>query len=1188
MNKKTKNIVSVIQSVAKNLGGTQWMPSGSLTALHMTKSTLYSVLCTLCAVLFLASCNDESLVDNPHAQNAFRTVSVDLGMPQGKPAYGDGTDSRAQMADTIATGYRLSFDTAETGKPDASRAGSNNWIDGDRLLLHIVASNADQTTQTTEGMLTLTYSDSKWSLDAVNSYTKYGASFVDYNSAQPKLLITDDDTNIDLANLKMHVDEKIGVSANVTATLFYAPHMKWRLTEGSVTLVVDETASTYEKWEWTNTNTNSSWTTPYARLRVNTGNGNAGDVVTLTSSAFDSAWEVEPTEGEGENAKTVYTATTDAEGNAYFYGRTNGDAALTANFLVELTQMRVPVPTAAPASEGRSITLEDESTLLIDLDEPITLLEASDVVSVKLTATKAYRIEANVKREASAVANLSVIDGGGNTEGTADDVTTVKAQIETAMAADITEFTVSNQLASYSNRGSAGSVVGEAIRQFGLYNVDTKITLRLADATEVIDGAFYECKALQSVSLPVATSIGVCAFDYCTSLMSVSLPEATLIGEWAFEDTALTSVSLPEATSIGKSAFEYCTSLTSVSLPAAETIGYGAFSGCTALMSVSLPSAETIGYGAFSGCIDITEVVADKATMIENCAFDYCTSLMSVSLPETTTISSFAFRGCTALTTVTLPKVEKIFTSAFQKCTSLASVVANSATEIWPSVFSECTGLTSVTFGEVIETIEHDSPGDSPFSDFSTENCDLTLHAAQLNHDTYPVSVSNDGKLMWAGKQWKSITMGDRVYTQMNGFVQLEKAGVTYAVIDGSVGGNTEGTADDVAAVKSQIDAAIAKGITDFIVVNQLARDYDPHEAETVVGQAIHDLASDESSPNYGTISITIADATELSKGAFYECYALKSVTFNQPVAIRGWVFSFCTALTGMDWAKVTKIDGGAFNRCTFTGPITINQGTELVMEAFEGCTITGTLTIGEGGNVDAAAFHDAIVSNCDLVLPADQESNVTVSNGMLMWASAEWKSITVGGVQYKAVGNELYAVIDGTCEDVDKVKVQIQNAPGNAEGKKNILVIDGLAQYSNSGSAVTVVGEAIRICGAADGSISLVLDEGITDIPRFAFQDCNALGSVVANGVETIGYGAFSGTLAIEELTFKKVISYKDNYAFGQQPQDGNYWTFNCTLTLNESQSGVYEGDDIPSLIWGSCFWGCIKIGVYVYYMRS
>ena len=846
MNKKIKNIASVVQ----------------------TKSA--AVLCTLCIVLFLASCNDESLVDNPHAQNAFRTVSVNFNMPQGKPAYGDGTDSRAQMADTTATGYRLSFDTAETGKPDASRAGSNDWIDGDKLLLHIVASNADQTTQTTEGMLTLTYSDSKWSLDAMNSYTKYGASFVAYNSAQPKLLITDDDTDIDLANLKMQVDEKIGMSANVTATLVYAPHMKWRLTEGNVTLVVDETASTYEKWEWTNTN--SSWTTPYARLRVNTGNGNAGDVVTLTSSAFDSAWEVEPTEG-------IYTATTDDQGNAYFYGITNGDAALTDNFLVELTQMRVPVPSATTTSEGRSITLEDESTLLIDLDEPITLLEASDVVPVTLAATKAYRIEADVKREASAVANLSVIDG------TADDVATVKAQIETAVAMGITKFTVINQLAEYSKGDAkdAGSVVGEAIQQFGLNNVDTKITLTLADATEVIDRAFY----------------------YCTSLMSVSLPEATLIGELAFCKTGLTSVYLPNATSIGEGAFTYCTSLMSVSLPAAASIGKRAFDNCTSLMSVSLPAAETIDSFAFLS-----------------------TALTNVSLPAAETIGYGAFQDCTALTTVTLPKVEIISTSAFQDCTSLASVVANSATEIGSSVFSGCTDLTSVTFGAVIETIEHNSSGDGPFFNFSTENCDLTLHADQLNHDTYPVSASN-GKLMWAGEEWKSIKVGETEYTAVgdvlcstnNGVPTTVIDDVTYAVIDGSVGGKTEGTADDVAAVKSQIDAAIAKGITDFIVVNQLAT-YSSNP-QTVVGMVIYQLTvNEEGSPdpgsaNNGKISITLADATIVEDYAFFGCYALKSISAPNAKKIGSSAFEFCVSLTTLastSFPNVTSIGISAFN----------------------------------------------------------------------------------------------------------------------------------------------------------------------------------------------------------------------------------------------------------------------------------
>lgn len=1216
MNKKIKNIASVVQ----------------------TKSA--AVLCTLCAVLFLASCNDESLVDNPHAQNAFRTVSVNFNMPQGKPAYGDGTDSRAQMADTTATGYRLSFDTAETGKPDASRAGSNNWIDGDRLLLHIVASNEDQTTQTTEGMLTLTYSDSKWSLDAVNSYTKYGASFVAYNSAQPKLLITDDDTNIDLANLKMQVDEKIGMSANVTATLVYAPHMKWSPTEGSVTLVVDETASTYEKWEWTNTN--SSWTTPYARLRVNTGNGNAGDVVTLTSSAFDSAWEVEPTEGEGENAKTVYTATTDAEGNAYFYGVTNGDAALTANFLVELTQMRVPVPQPAPrASEGRSITLEDESTLLIDLDEPITLLEASDVVPVRLTATKAYRIEANVKREASAVANLRVIDGGGNTEGTADDVAAVKAQIETAVAIGITEFTVINQLASYSKQGSAGSVVGEAIRLFGLNNVDTKITFTLADATEVIVGAFYECKALQSVSAPAATEIGENAFVLCSALTSVSLPEATNIGEQAFAGSGLIGgLSLPAATTIGEKAFLSCTALTSVSLPEATNIGASAFASSGLIGELSLPAAETIGAAAFQSCTALTTVVADKATTIGLSAFQNCTSLMSVSLPKATTISG--------------------------------------------SAFEICTGLKTVLFGTAVTSLGNDA-----FDDVPTEDCDLTLHADQLNHNTYPVSASN-GKLMWAGAEWASITLLDGPNGTAGTKYYIDNVMPTVEV-DGTIGGKETGEDADVTAMNSKIkvvaDVATTEVPAKVIVKNGLAAytkenatQYEIY-AGTVVGEAIRQLTPSEEpmgteTVNYnGRITLTLDNATELPEiafaycnalqnvsapnateigpGAFISCTALTSVTTaatpignrafygctnllsatftSANTEIKAWAFSKCTNLEIVRWDMVTSIGDNAFSNCTALENVSSNtvttvgnsafsycislktvrlpevrtlnntfsycsaleevyspEVTTLTNVVFENCISLKQLTLGNVTSVNLEqythSFTGANTAGCALTLGAGQQETefpVSASGGQLMWAVKQWQSITVGGVKYAAVGDELYAVIDGSVTDVNTVKNQIQAVPADTK----ILVTNGLAAYSNTGSAGTVVGEAIRTCGADEGSISLVLDDGITEIPYGAFMGCKALQSVVANNATTIGIGAFYECTQITAITFGTVITGVGNDAFGQTNQGVAPWTMNCALNLAAGQDSSAPPAVFSNSNWAGYDWETIKVGDVTYY---
>lgn len=212
------------------------------------------------------------------------------------------------------------------------------------------------------------------------------------------------------------------------------------------------------------------------------------------------------------------------------------------------------------------------------------------------------------------------------------------------------------------------------------------------------------------------------------------------------------------------------------------------------------------------------------------------------------------------------------------------------------------------------------------------------------------------------------------------------------------------------------------------------------------------------------------------------------------------------------------------------------------------------------------------------------------------MWAGKQWQSITVGGVKYAAKGNELYAVIDGSVTDVNTVMAQIQAVPANTK----ILVTNGLAAYSNTGSAGTVVGEAIRLLTSQamptntseedyTGSISLVLDDGITEIPDRAFMGCKALQSVVANNATTIGRGAFYECTNITAITFGQNLTTVGSNAFGQEnPQNDYYWTYGCTLTLHADQENVHDGDNIPSVTWGSCFWGCIKIGVDVYYMRN
>ena len=140
MNKKIKNIASVVQ----------------------TKSA--AVLCTLCAVLFLASCAEDEMADGTHSQKQdLRTVSVNFDMPADKPSFGDGTASRAaldaQPAEILLGDSTLAVSRAESAEggtesssPSGSESTTPTWVDGDQILVKIDAGS-------TQGRLTLQYID---------------------------------------------------------------------------------------------------------------------------------------------------------------------------------------------------------------------------------------------------------------------------------------------------------------------------------------------------------------------------------------------------------------------------------------------------------------------------------------------------------------------------------------------------------------------------------------------------------------------------------------------------------------------------------------------------------------------------------------------------------------------------------------------------------------------------------------------------------------------------------------------------------------------------------------------------------------------------------------------------------------------------------------------------------------------
>jgi hypothetical protein len=109
--------------------------------------------------------------------------------------------------------------------------------------------------------------------------------------------------------------------------------------------------------------------------------------------------------------------------------------------------------------------------------------------------------------------------------------------------------------------------------------------------TSIGDNAFYECRKLTSVTMPIGiTNIGSWAFYDCYSLTRVTMPNSV--------------------TSIGQGAFCGCSSLASVTIPDSVTLIDGwTFFGCSSLTSVMIPNGVTsIGGGAFAGCTNLTGV----------------------------------------------------------------------------------------------------------------------------------------------------------------------------------------------------------------------------------------------------------------------------------------------------------------------------------------------------------------------------------------------------------------------------------------------------------------------------------------------------------------------------------------------------------------------------------------------------
>ena len=182
-------------------------------------------------------------------------------------------------------------------------------------------------------------------------------------------------------------------------------------------------------------------------------------------------------------------------------------------------------------------------------------------------------------------------------------------------------------------------------------------------------------------------------------------------------------------------------------------------------------------------------------------------------------------------------------------------------------------------------------------------------------------------------------------------------------VIDGTLGGKTEATEEELAAMVELLKSYIENGLTTIIVPGTEYAMYKSNLGTIpAFAEALYLLTDlNEDSPYCGTIDLILPDATEIIDFSFDSADALKSITLP----------------------KVTTVGDGAFYGCYYLQTITFGS----VVTAINHNT--------------KAEFHwvGKKVEGCDLVLnreqvnaEADYQPNIETST----WWNTEWKSITL------------------------------------------------------------------------------------------------------------------------------------------------------------------------------------------------
>ena len=698
-------------------------------------------------------------------------------------------------------------------------------------------------------------------------------------------------------------------------------------------------------------------------------------------------------------------------------------------------------------------------------------------------------------------------------------------------------------------------------------SMDSLTQVTLNDGLEYLGSNFSSCNALTSVTVPASVRIVEGAFSNCANLKEIRFEGACpmFIGaEWCFfmmpEDYVIyvpddqldayaaalkdangaadhlqpsgKSAAIPEkennedwfvfdastgaitgyreyhayveipetiggvpVKSVAENAFRSDYSVYGIVFPEGlERIDAGAFAYASSLAYVKFPTTlKTIGDDAFFsaqiGRIDWSEGLEEIGAR----AFQYDKSAI-LSLPETVkTIGESAFEGSWCQELYLGGNVESIGSRAFAG-TPLNYLVFDlyAPIDIAPDAFVET------------DVADLDLPWDCSF-----ENRDAY---AELLKDQCPdctVWINNPdsaGVAEFPVNETEITTIEDGVWTVYNG----NQADLTVWTVY-----------DEIKV--TALGDGLFKG-------NKTIRSFYPHHCGwfTTIGAEAFADSSVEYVELFGSI-------TEIGDEAFRNCTNITELTLPESLTTIGsGALEGCTGITELTLPEsLTTIGAGAFKGCTGIAELTLPASlTSIGSGALEGCTGLEKLTV-----------------CCDpAILPEDMADVLTSIDEVYISADATGAQVR----QLSAlVGRPWYDPVPREGEPQSRfVEMPYEPLPGDDfwydEEYSRLDAYQGyelnlILPREIDGVQLTMIGGGMMNRAAYGDNydvelpvVSVVIPENYTEIPAYAFSNCDTLETVICYApIENLSDGTFKGCTNLREVIFVNGVRSLGDYVF-------------------------------------------------------